>query len=134
VQLVLHAEQWISRRIDDARLAVEAGREHDLVRGPALEERDARRRIVRPHRCSVARLQLQPFAEFDAGDLADLGQRPAHEQLGCIVQIHECSNCIDEEHRCRQVRRELSRQDQGKALRPARAFDHPATLAMRTWQ
>ena len=62
------------------------------------------------------------------GELTQLGHRTADQQLGRIVAVDEHAFAIEQEHRCRQVRSELTRQDQRQALRRHRRRLHTATL------
>ena len=68
--------------------------------------------------------QLEHLAELVRRDLAELGERLADEQLGGIVEVDQRSSRVHEEHRRREVRRELAREDEGQALRRVAAGRH----------
>ena len=79
----------------------------------AMPAGESRRRIGAP----PASRRLQRFTEVDAGDLAHLGERAADERLGRVVEVDEYPARIEQEHRCRQIRRQLASEDQRQALR-----------------
>ena len=77
---------------------------------------------------AVRMAEIDLLAELEPGELTHLGHRTADQHLGRIVAVDEHAFAIEEEHRRRQVRRELARQDQRQALRRHRRRLHTATL------
>ena len=98
--------------------AVEARQAEVGVRLATLQQRDAGRDLPERHRRAVDVLQPEELGPALGRHLARLGERLPEDHLGGLVVEDEPPLGIGDEHRRRQLRGELSREDEHEVLLP----------------
>src|SRR5437867_8826276 len=113
---VLTVEKRKGSHLDGARDPVEACESERGVRLSSFQQRDTAGHLLERHRRTIEPRHAERLGPRLRGELSRLPERPSEDELRWLVVVDEAAVLVGDEHRRRELRRELPRENQHEVL------------------